>query len=416
MVYLPLANIMHHKLRSALSALGIGIGICMLVTLSGLARGSLFEIADRWESVDADLTVYAKGWGDNAGFPRGAGLSDGIKETIMDNHADSVQRVVPVFLWLMEMGGQDQMVAGVDPNDWETLIGKARLIEGEKFDKDGKFSDWIYKYYFPSKKTDKDAPAAPAAPDPKAEPDDLTPAMLAKKGGLEMVIDARLAQAGGYTLNQKVEVASHTWTIVGIVEAGAMTRVFIPRRTAAYLFGTENIRTCTLLFVKLKGGLDVGREARKLAKTTRCDVVPLDAQRQMLAEKFALMLLYVDVVNVVALTIAFLFVMVTLYTMVLQQTREIAILKANGAGNIFILRQVLGESLILTGMGAAVGIGLSPLAAWLIQTVKPLLTVTITLQWIAIAVGAAFAGAIVSAIYPAWRATRVDIVTALTLE
>ena len=52
MAYLPLANIMHHKLRSALSALGIGIGICMLVTLSGLARGSVYEIAERWEATE----------------------------------------------------------------------------------------------------------------------------------------------------------------------------------------------------------------------------------------------------------------------------------------------------------------------------------------------------------------------------
>jgi hypothetical protein len=36
-IYLPLANILHHKLRSALSALGIGIGICMLITLAGPA-------------------------------------------------------------------------------------------------------------------------------------------------------------------------------------------------------------------------------------------------------------------------------------------------------------------------------------------------------------------------------------------
>ena len=30
MAYLPVANLLHHKLRSALSALGIGIGICLV--------------------------------------------------------------------------------------------------------------------------------------------------------------------------------------------------------------------------------------------------------------------------------------------------------------------------------------------------------------------------------------------------
>ena len=51
MAHLPLANLMHHKLRSLLSALGIGMGICMLVTLSGLARGSLFEVAEPHDRV-----------------------------------------------------------------------------------------------------------------------------------------------------------------------------------------------------------------------------------------------------------------------------------------------------------------------------------------------------------------------------
>lgn len=408
MAYLPLANIMHHKLRSALSALGIGMGICMLVTLSGLARGSLFEIADRWESVDADLTVFARGWGENAGYTRGVGLSDSFAKRINDKHGDIVERVVPVFLWPMKLGGQDQMAAGVDPGDWHTLIGKGnKLIKGGRlFDPEGKFADWIMKQVTTPADGDDD------------EPLDFTEADLSHPdhNGLELIIDTRLARAGPYELNQTVEAANHRWKIVGIVPAGAMTRVFIPRRTAQYLFGGGQMARSTLLFVKLKDGVDVGPAARKLRATTRQDVVPLDAQRSMLMEKFGLMFLYVDVVNVVALVIAFLFVMITLYTMVLQQTRDIAILKANGAGNGFILRQVLGESMLLTGMGAAVGIALSPMASWLIQTVKPLLTVTITWDWIAIAVGASFVGAIISAIYPAWRATRVDIVTALTLD
>ena len=226
----------------------------------------------------------------------------------------------------------------------------------------------------------------------------------------------RPAGAGGYTLNQKVQVANHTWTIVGIVPAGAMTRVFIPRRTAQYLFGDANLHSNTLMFIKLTDGVDPAEMAEKLKASTGQTVVPLEAQRKMLVEKFGRLFVYVDMANGIALTMVFLFVMTTLYTMVLQQTREIAILKANGAGNGFVIRQVLGESLLLTVAGAGVGIALSLPAAWLIEKFQPLLTVTITWQWIVIAIGAAILGATISAIYPAWRATRVDIVTALTLE
>ena len=55
-------------------------------------------------------------------------------------------------------------------------------------------------------------------------------------------------------------------------------------------------------------------------------------------------------------------------------------------------------------------------AAKLIVTLKPLLTVKITWEWLAIAIGAAFCGAIISGLYPAWRASRVDMVEALSYE
>ena len=95
MAYLPLANILHHKLRSVLSALGIGVGICMLVTLSGLARGSLGEIADRWESVDADLIAYPNGL--DVTTISGPLLSDGVARKFLE-HKDLVADVVPVLL------------------------------------------------------------------------------------------------------------------------------------------------------------------------------------------------------------------------------------------------------------------------------------------------------------------------------
>jgi len=406
MAYLPLANLMHHKLRSTLSALGIGMGICMLITLSGLARGSLFEVADRWEAVDADLTMYSYTQGENAGFPRGPGLSEGIADKIRTTHGEEVERVVPVFLWLVKMGGQDQMAAGVDPEMWHTLTGGREIKgDGRLFDRDNRFAKWLV--------AEVTAPAPPDAPPLDLTQDDLS---HPDHNGLEMVIDTRLARAGGYKLNQVVEVANHDWTIVGIVPAGAMTRVFLPRRTAQYLFGDGNIKSNTLMFIKLKEGVDPAAMAEKLKKTTGQTVVPIEAQRKMLVEKFGRLFVYVDMANGIALTMVFLFVMTTLYTMVLQQTREIAILKANGAGNWFVIRQVLGESLLLTVAGAVVGIAVSVPAAWVIERFQPLLTVTIMWQWIVIAIGSALVGATISAIYPAWQATRVDIVEALTLE
>ncbi len=403
MTCLPLANILHHKLRSVLCAFGIGIGICMLITLSGLARGTLYEIAERWESVDADLIVFPRGWGDNAATKSGSGLSDKNAGLILSQNANLVERVVPVFTWHVRFGGQDQMVAGVDPAHFRTLTKGRRPDPGRLFDPQGKFAAWIEREILAGTAGD--------------EPFDPTEADLSdpEHNGLEIVIDRRLAKAEGYELGTTVFAANHHWTVVGIVPEGVMTRVFMPRRTAQFLFG-GGIRKSTLMFVKLRAGVDVGRATEAIHKTTDQDVVPLGNYRGMLVGKFGIMLAYVDTVNVIALVIAFLFTMITLYTMVLQQTREIAILKSCGASGAFILRQVMGESMLLTAGGLIVGIAMSFLAAWLIVLFMPLKTVTITWQWIAIAAAAAAAGASVSALYPAWRAAKVDMVEALMFE
>lgn len=417
MANLPLANLLHHKLRSVLSALGIGIGICMLVTLSGLGRGSIFEIAERAESVNADLIISPRGWGDNMTDKSGSALPDKYAKVILDRHGNTVARAVPVFVWPMLLGGQEQRATGIDPNDLPMLTGGRKLSEGRCFDPDGRFAAWIEQKLL--------APPAPAAGADAMGTDatgeqvlNLTQADLGDPAhnGLELVIDSRLAKAGKYSVGQSVTTAGHDWQIVGIVPAGAMTRVFLPLRTAQFLFGSGDVTKSTMIMVKLKPGVDIGPAARAIQQTVGHDVIPITRYRGMLVEKWGIMFTYMDIVNAIALVIAFLFIMITLYTMVLQRTREIAILKSFGASNAFILRQVLAESLMLTGFGTVMGIALSFGAAWLIQTIKPLLTVTITWQWIAVAIAAAAAGAVVSGLYPAWRAMRVNVVEALTME
>ena len=145
MAYLPLANILHHKLRSLLNALGIGIGICMLLTLSGLSRGSLGEIADRWDAVNAQLLVYPAGWGESTPTLSGVGLSDRFAQRIEQQNPGKVARAVPVFLWPMKVGGQDHLAAGVDPGQWDMLAGGKKLSGGRLFDPDMSFAHWLEK-------------------------------------------------------------------------------------------------------------------------------------------------------------------------------------------------------------------------------------------------------------------------------
>ncbi|MCE5277461.1 MAG: ABC transporter permease [Planctomycetaceae bacterium] len=402
MIYLPLANILHHSLRSVLSALGIGVGVCMLIALAGLASGTVGEVADRWESVDADLIVFPRGWGDNAVNKSGSALSDKLVSLILASHGDIVERAVPVFTDNVKFGRQNQMVAGVDPHQWDMLSGGRRLSAGRLFDRDNRFAAWIEQQLLTER-----------AEELSIEPADLS---SPQHNGLEIVIDERLAAVEGYRVGDVVSGANHQWTVTGIVPAGAMTRVFMPRRTAQYLFGSGNISRSTLIFIKLKRGVNAGPAARAIEATVENDVKGISEYRGMLLRTWKMMFTYINIVNGIAVAIAFLFTMITLYTMVLQQRREIAILKSCGAGWAFILRQVLGEAMLLAAGGAIIGIALSFAVKLAIERFLPLMTITITWQWIAIALVAAAAGAAISALYPAWRAARVDMIEALALE
>jgi len=407
MTFLPLANILHYKLRSVLSAFGIGVGICMLVVLSGLSRGSLSEIADRWESVDADLIAVPRGYdeadNDNLITLSGLGVRDRFADLLLRDHGDLVQRACPVFLYKLNLGGQGHMSSGIDAGDWDVVARGKKLVEGRLPDADGRFARWFDRRFKSGGGEDDDV----------IGPEQLL-AEIAANGGFEMVIDQRLARVTKLRVGDDVTVGQHTWRVVGIAPEGVVSRIFVPKRTSQHVFGHSTVFS-TIQFIKLQPGVDATAATKTLAGE-HAGMILVTEYRRKLERQFEVMFKYISVANGIALVIAFLFIMSTLYTMVLQRTREIAILKSCGAGGWFIVRQILAESLLLTLLGVAIGLSITWPAKWGIERAAPLLTVTIGGTYIAAGIAAAVLGALISAIYPAWRATRVDMVEALTLE
>jgi putative ABC transport system permease protein len=100
---------------------------------------------------------------------------------------------------------------------------------------------------------------------------------------------------------------------------------------------------------------------------------------------------------------------------VTERTREIGLRMAVGARGIDILAQFLVEAMSLSGIGGlvgiAVGLGLSTLASWLAHwpSLVSWLTVVIAVLFSAV-VGMLFG------LYPAWRASQLDPIDALRYE
>jgi predicted permease len=92
--------------------------------------------------------------------------------------------------------------------------------------------------------------------------------------------------------------------------------------------------------------------------------------------------------------------------------REIAVRLSMGAGRTRVVRQLLTESVLLAGVGGAVGVGL---AIWGIRVLSLMLPARAELNWHVLAVAAALSvmTGILFGLAPALQATRVDLAPAL---
>lgn len=103
------------------------------------------------------------------------------------------------------------------------------------------------------------------------------------------------------------------------------------------------------------------------------------------------------------------------------RAKELAIRSSLGATRAALVQQMLTESLLVAGIGAALGIGLASLAVgWLSATFRNLdnpppswITFDIDTPVLIFTVGATLLAAVASGLLPAWMSTRASIVDAL---
>lgn len=395
------ANVWHRKTRAILSILAVAIGIAMMVTMLSLAHGTLGEVADRMSSVQADLVVLPS---QAVWVTGGADFGDKHRRLVEQVQLDSrpvASQVIPV-LWQqgVYMAGKEQRMSGVDAADMAAFLGSRRILQGRLPDADGRFRAIL------DSRRGADGRYDPAA---------ITPEDLAV--GCEMLIDQRLAVAGGYKVGETVQSLGQQWRIVGIVEPGVATRVFCPIQTLRHI-RFDGIERSTLFYVKVppdlaRDALSLDRAARAIAEATRTQVEPLTSVQAMMEGTFATMYAYIYVASAVAMTVCCLLILVAMYTMVVERTGQIAVLKAMGASRGLLLLQSLVEASILSTLGTATGLGLSLLAKEIIEKAMPLLTVRMDGTWIGIAVMVGVLGGALSSLYPGWRAGKIEPAVAL---
>ena len=117
----------------------------------------------------------------------------------------------------------------------------------------------------------------------------------------------------------------------------------------------------------------------------------------------------------ISLVVGGIVIMNIMLVSVMERTREIGVRKAIGARRTDIVVQVVIESATLSGVGAVIGVSIAAGLTVLVGAVSPLPAV-VAPKWMTLGVALGVVVGMVSGVYPASRAARLDPVDALRYE
>jgi putative ABC transport system permease protein len=200
----------------------------------------------------------------------------------------------------------------------------------------------------------------------------------------------------------------------------------VPLKTYANNFGGL-IRQRSLYFVatsKTDGTFnDAVEETRFLMRTRRklsasekdnFGMVTPDAITGLRDRIFGTIFIVAIAVPSIALLVGAIVIMNIMLVSVTERTKEIGIRKSLGARQIDILKQFLVEAVTLSALGGAVGVSL----AWIIGRVitAVFFPTFLSVGAVVIAVAVSMAVGVMAGVFPAWKAARLDPIEALRAD
>jgi putative ABC transport system permease protein len=358
------ANMRSRPARTFISVLAVAIGVILMLIIGGIVSGTLNEYLNRTIGVGADFMLQQSG---GSVFYALSGATLPLKLGEKLKGFPGVGAVTPI---LAKFSSADfGLVFGIDLASYNEFPGRLQIVSGRS-----------------------------------------------SLAGDEIIVDELYAKLHQLEPGRTLTILNHKFTVSGICRSGAVVRVFAPLATLQELNGTPD--KATIMFIKAAPGVEASRlelELRNaypgldLRSTTDAAMLLADTKMPGMKE-------FRFTVIIVSMLLSFMVVLVAMYTTIFERTREIGILKSLGASRGFIVGIIMKETVIISGLGVLFGIGISEIARKAITSAFPTLQVSMTIAEILTACALGLLGGALGALYPAYRAARMDPVTALNYE
>jgi putative ABC transport system permease protein len=349
-------------MRTLIGMVVIGIQVTLILTLVGLREGTLSDQATRARGVGADIMVRP---------PSSSVVS--MSGSMPARIADKIdqQPGVAISTGVLQQGTDlFNYVTGLDLAQFDKLSGGFHFRAGGPFE----------------------------------HPDDV-------------MIDEFYADQHHYHVGDSVMLLNRPWRVSGIYESGMLTRVVVPLATLQEL--TANTGKVSMVYVKLHDPAATNQTIASLRGIFKEYRIYSMEEFTSLYSVSSIPLLqgFIWVVIGLGVVVGFLAVLLSMYTAVLERTREIGVLKALGASPGYILNILLREAAIIAVAGAILGILLSYVTRIVIHNLVPAnLIQAIVPAWWPIAGAIAVAGALLGALGPGFKAARQDAIEALAYD
>jgi putative ABC transport system permease protein len=361
------ANLVHRPIRSLISIIAIALEVTLILLIVGLCYGLMNDSKNRTSGIGFDVIVQPPG---SSFFSAISGAPVSIKIADVLRRMDHVKVVSPI-VWQINTSGGLEVIDGIDIANFEALGGPFQYLHGGPF----------------------------------KEPDD-------------MLVDDFIARQRHVKVGDSMRVLNHTFHICGIIEAGRGARKFVPLETLQEVIGAPG--KASVFYLKLDDPANAGAVVEAVKRKQGMENYTVRSMQEYLSMMtpnnlpgFRPVIL---VVIGVSLVIGFLVIFQSMYTAVMERTREIGILKSMGASKLYIVNLVLRETVLLAIAGILVGVAVSLAARLGIEHRWPLVHIDRSNDWMARAAIIAIAGAALGALYPAYKAAQKDPIDALAYE